>query len=331
MAACQDIFFEAVPDNNPKAVFDQFIREFETLYAPFEERGIDWPEIKARYAPQVQALSSDAELFELLTALMAEFDDGHIQLTTPGREVFYANSVYREKINDELFNEDIIRANYIDAGTLKESSDAGYMRGKIGGDILYVHTDFVGAQWEELGEWIIDNSASRGLIFDLRHNSGGDFTYALQLAEKLADQKQLAGQKPLAFTSRTKNGPGANEFTAWHNWYIHPEGNGYTKPIVVLIDAFTLSAAERATMAFAVLPQVTLIGEKTNGSTSTMIARELQNGWYYSLSTQQVNFADGASYEGKGFPPDVYVQNQVSELAAGKDSVLEKAVELIRQ
>lgn len=325
MAACRDVFFEAEPENSTNAVYEQFIREFDALYAPFEERGINWPEIKARYAPQVQALTSDAELYVLLTALMAEFDDGHIQLTSPGREVFYANRVYREKINDELFNEAIIRTNYIDAGTLKENSEDGYMRGKIGGDILYVHTEFVGSQWEELGEWIMTNRDARGLIFDLRHNSGGDFTYALHLAEQLAVQMQLA------FTSRTKNGPGANDFTAWYDWYIHPKGNGYTKPIVVLIDAFTMSAAERASMAFAVLPNVTLIGEKTNGSTSTMIARELQNGWYYSLSTQQVNFADGESYEGKGFPPDVYVQNQLSELAAGTDSVLEKALELIRQ
>nr|WP_255651094.1 S41 family peptidase [Cesiribacter sp. SM1] len=325
MASCQDILFEPDPQNHPQVIYEQFITEFESFYAPFEERAIDWPELKIRYANQAQNLDSEEELYSLLTALMAEFDDGHIQLTTPGREVYYANSTYREKTGYDLFNKEVIRTNYLAPGSLKENSDEGYMRGMTNEGVLYIHTDFVGAQWEHLGQWIRKNIAAKGLIFDLRHNTGGDFTYAFLLAEQLAEEKRLV------FTSRTKNGPGTHDYTSWHPWYLVPKGTGYTKPIVVLIDAFTLSAAERATMAFATLPNVTLVGEKTNGSTSTMMARELQNGWYYSLSTQQVTFADGNSYEGKGFPPDVLVQNQEADLAAGKDRVLEKAIALINQ
>ena len=55
----------------------------------------------------------------------------------------------------------------------------------------------------------------------------------------------------------------------------------------------TISAGERAVMAFDVLPNVMLVGETTNGAHGTNIGRELANGWFYTLVTQKVELSDG--------------------------------------
>ena len=98
---------------------------------------------------------------------------------------------------------------------------------------------------------------------------------------------------------------------------------------MVLTDRYTISAGERAVMAFRALPQVTIVGDTTNGATSTMIGRELANGWNYSIATQKVKLFDNQSYEGIGIAPDIRVINSLSDLANGKDAALEKALEVL--
>jgi C-terminal processing protease CtpA/Prc len=80
-------------------------------------------------------------------------------------------------------------------------------------------------------------------------------------------------------------------------------------------------------MAFQSLPNVTVIGDTTNGAHGTMIGRELANGWFYSVVPQKVEFSDGKSYEGIGLPPDIYVKNRLSEISAGIDKTLLTAID----
>jgi len=82
-------------------------------------------------------------------------------------------------------------------------------------------------------------------------------------------------------------------------------------------------------MAFRVLPNVTILGDTTNGAHGTMIGRELANGWFYSLVPQKVQLPDGRSYEGIGLAPMITVKNTREEMAAGIDKNLETAVEMI--
>ncbi len=79
-------------------------------------------------------------------------------------------------------------------------------------------------------------------------------------------------------------------------------------------------------MALKVLPNAIQIGDTTNGAHSTLIGRELQNSWYYSLSPQKIIFADGKSYEGIGMIPDLIVFNSLANLQLGIDDQLDAAV-----
>lgn len=315
--SCEKVFFVEEPADDPESIFEYFWNSYNENYAVFDERGIDWMEMYNVYRPLITEYTKDDELYSVITNMLAPLNDGHVQLIAENRTVFYSNIYYNYRIDDSLFNLEILKTNYLEAGFVSEEE---YTYGTINGDITYIYFPFIADNMEILNEVLDLNSTSKGLIVDLRHNSGGDFTWALSSLNRLTDQKRLV------FTSRTKNGPGIQDYTQWYNWYLEPKGSYFNKPIVLLTDRYTISAGERTTMMFMQLPNVTIIGDTTNAAHSTLVTAQLANGWFYSLSTQDVKLPDGISYEGVGLAPDIYVKNDLVELQNGIDRVLEEAI-----
>ncbi len=321
--ACSSIF-EAEPENNPEAIFEQFWRTFDEEYAVFEERGVDWDDQYAGFRPSVTASTSDDELFAILCQMVQPLDDGHVTVTAPGRELFTANKIRRQKIDDGLFSPEVIRTNYLEPG-YKTDADENFIYGKIKNEnVGYIFFANVAGNFFEIHDFLDAYDDASGLIIDLRHNDGGDFTYCFSEIGRLVDQERFV------FRSKTKNGTGPDDYTDWYDWSVNPEGEYIDKPVIVLTDRYTISAGERATMAFSVLPNVTIVGDTTNGAHGTLIGRELANGWFYSLVTQKVELADGKSYEGIGIAPDVYLKNVIDDVNAGVDKVLEYAVDELK-
>lgn len=322
LSSCEKMFIEP-PKNNPEAVFDNLWTTFNEEYAPFEERKVNWDSIYNAYRPLVKSSSTDDELFQVLSNMLKVFDDGHINLIAPQKQVFNSNRIRREKIDDQLFNKQVIK-NYLESD-IKVGIDESYIYGKIKNhNVAYIFFDYVGDNWLVMNDFLNKYSNVNGYIFDLRHNQGGDFTYCF------SEMGRLTNQNRYVFKSKTKNGKGKNDYTEWKEWYIRPKGNFVNKPIIVLIDRYTISAGERAVMAFKTLPNVTLIGDTTSGAHGTMIGRELANGWYYSIVPQKVQMPDGKSYEGIGIAPNIYIKNQIAEIGQGKDETLEYAVDQLK-
>lgn len=316
-----EIFLEPEPKNNPEAVFENLWNTFNESYGPFEERDIDWDALYARYRPQVTSTTSDEQLYAVITAMLAQLDDGHVQLVSPNKPIFNSNYLRNNKIDDALFNLDVIRNNYLESG-YRQLNDNGYVYGKIKGkNIGYIFFDYIGDNFFILNRFLDENLSSDGIIIDLRHNQGGDFTYCFSEIGRLTNQRREV------FQSRTKNGPGKNDFTPWHMWSINPSGAYFNKPIVVLTDRYTISAGERSVMAFMTLPNVTVMGDTTSGAHSTMIGRELANGWYYTIATQNTLLFDGKSYEGIGLAPKVFSKNSITEINNGIDRTLQRAID----
>jgi carboxyl-terminal processing protease len=327
--SCQGIF-EEEPVSDPEAIFENLWSTFNEEYAVFEERGVDWQDMYVSFRPEVNASTTDDELFAILAQMLQPLDDGHVTLTAPGKPVFYANKIRRQKIDDLLFNLDVVRNEYLEPGYVQgvdegEGEGVPYIYGKIKNEnVGYIFFDHVGENFFALEDFLNDFADVDGIIIDMRHNDGGDFTYCYSEIGRLVDEERFV------FRSKTKNGKGPDDYTAWHDWSIYPSGPYVDKPIVVLIDRYTISAGERAVMALNTLPNVTMIGDTTNGAHATLVGRELANGWYYSLVTQKVELADGQSYEGIGIAPDVLLRNELHEVLQGKDRVLERGVEEVR-
>jgi carboxyl-terminal processing protease len=319
LSACEKVFYPE-PGGDQEAIFEEFWQFFKDDYALFEERQVDWGSAYGQYRPLVNANTSASELYGIFSRMIAPIGDGHVALAAPGLGVFDANIYFRERLEDELFDPGLIRAAYLEDGYKTQGKH--YVYGQIKGkEIGYIHFDVFRPESVMLIELLRDYPDVKGYIIDLRHNNGGDVSHSFPFLGRFTPERHWF------LRSKTKNGKGPDDFTSWHYWYLERAGNFIAKPLVLLTDRYTVSAAERMVMAAKTLPGATIIGDTTNGTFGTKISRELVNGWYFSYSIQKVEMYDGKSYEGIGIPPDILVKNRLEELEQGIDRTLQRAIE----
>lgn len=173
----------------------------------------------------------------------------------------------------------------------------------------------------------------KGLIVDVRNNSGGN----------LVDLNFFVGHfidKPLLFGyTHYKSGNGRLSYTPWINATITPVANNkaLTVPIIVMADSYSVSLAEAVTMAIHRMQNSTFIGETTWGATGPITDNVIYNDGQFIVpsflsaytSSAAFKYADGNSYESKGFPPDIAVSFNLLSLLTGDDSQLDKAISII--
>lgn len=99
--------------------------------------------------------------------------------------------------------------------------------------------------------------------------------------------------------------------------------------MAVLTNRGVYSAAEDFVLAMRALPQVRTVGDTTGGGSGNPIARELPNGWVLHVPRWQVWAADGTFFEGVGLAPDLPVQMTDADRARGRDTILERALQII--
>ena len=170
-------------------------------------------------------------------------------------------------------------------------------------------------------------NTARGLIIDLRDNSGGNSDPAFTILSYFVDT---------AFTTVTAKLP---EYVPWRrsqglgnrwetsNWSQVPnEKRQFRKPLVVLIGPATGSAAEDFVAAFDALKRGKTIGEPTAGTTGQPIWFSLPGGIVGQVCTNRTAFADGREYVGVGIHPDIVVRPTVADIRSGRDPVLEAAL-----
>lgn len=322
-SSCEKMFFETEPENNPEAMFEDLWGTFNTDYASFSVRGVNWKEVYDTYRPQVSSATSNEELVEIFKQVLRTLDDGHVSLIVPGQEIFRSNKIYDELIGRELFDLELIKTSYMN----NEYKGGGVNWNTYGwiGDIGYLHISGFRSNLLEMNAILDYFNSAKGLVFDLRANGGGDFTYAITEFGRFTNEERFI------FRSRTKTGPGEADYTEWYDWYLSPSGSYFEKPIVLLTDRLTISAGERAVMVLKSLPNVTHLGDTTNGAFATKLGKELANGWDYSIVSQQLEYNDGEDYEGTGMPPDIYMTNTEEEINKGQDKILEEALKIVME
>lgn len=318
LSGCEKILFEEEPANNVEALFENVWQTFNTDYAVFDERGVDWDQQYAIYRPQVSISTTESELETILQQLLGSLDDAHVSLSVPNKPVFNSNHIINERIDHELFDINVIKNSYLKPGYV-DNYDDGNIYGWID-NVGYWAVKFESDNLNETENILQYFSSADGLILDLRHNSGGDMTYPFTNFGPFTSQERFTHR------SKTKNGTEPNDFSNWYNWNVSPSGTYFNKPVVVLTDRYTVSAGERFALALRTLPNVIFMGDTTSGALSTKIGKEMANGWFYSVSPQKIESNDGLYFEGIGIPPDVFVKNTKSEMEAGQDKTLEEAI-----
>ncbi len=170
------------------------------------------------------------------------------------------------------------------------------------------------------------------LILDLRNNTGGDGGIGFAILSHLTEHGFATAQwRPRVYRAYDRARGLGVEWGAWQRgrW---PGANGdpYRGPVALLVGPLTASAAEDFCVAFRAMGRGPIIGAATAGTTGQPLSFPLPGGGIGMVCTIQSRLPDGTEFVGKGIVPDVQAVNTIADLRAGRDRVLEAAIERLR-
>lgn len=316
-SVCSEQLIE--PTADAQTNFDVLWETFHEHYAFFGERNVDWTALRARYRSQV---TSD-NLEETFHQMLAHFNEDHVTLTTESDDFisrydagvkhsfarFYPefpsadNQVEFKKYlitQQSIFIENILEG-YL-GGRVSVGLDGLLAWGKLDSQTGYIFLGAMGGYSldefrEQLDKMQADLLSCERLIVDLRVNMGGSDLVALELAGRFLDRPHVG------WRLAARSGVG---MTAEQEILMKPTGRQqFRQPVVLLTSVMTASAAEIFTFMMQERGNVKLVGEPTNGIYSTMLNKELPNGWIFTLSNEVVRDAKGSSHEVQGIKPDI--------------------------
>ncbi|MGC9780085.1 MAG: hypothetical protein HZR80_12645 [Candidatus Heimdallarchaeota archaeon] len=114
----------------------------------------------------------------------------------------------------------------------------------------------------------------------------------------------------------------------WSGEETKPIKDAYQGDLIILVDAYTHSAAEDFTMPFKDNGRAIIIGETTKGSTGQPYSYSFYNEFIVMIGTKRAYFPDGSLFEGKGIEPDIPIETTVEDYKKGIDPILQKALSI---
>lgn len=307
------------PRDNFEALWQIIDQQYCFLTYKRQAYGLDWDEVHTRYADRITGNMTSQALFEVLSDLANELRDGHVNLSSS-----MGTSQYREWFDSYPRNfSDTIRSNYLKKDYVLSSA---MMYQVLENNIGYI---YVGSFASGLGDGNLTQALNRmavcdGLIVDVRSNGGGDLTTAEKLAARFTNEKVLVGY------ICHKTGPGHDDFSEPAPMYVEPAvGMRWQKPVVVLTNRRSYSATNYFVNSMKQFDRVTVVGDTTGGGSGLPFTSELPNGWSIRFSACPMFDAQMNQLE-FGIEPDVKVDMTAADMAQGKDTMIERACEILK-
>lgn len=117
-----------------------------------------------------------------------------------------------------------------------------------------------------------------------------------------------------------------------YSWYHHTLGvnnnDPYTGTAILLMNQETQSHAEYSCMILEALPNVIKVGSQTAGADGNISSFQLSKDIYTGFTTLGVFYPNGDSTQRIGIVPDTVVYPTQAGIRAGRDEVLEKAMQI---
>ena len=319
--SCERAFMEQDEPSNPVNVFDCLWNQVDQQYAFFDVKNIDWDSVREVY----HNMSNDS-LFRVCAAMLNTLQDGHTNLIS-GFDVSRNDSVYYKMYAEKNIDENVVLLNYL---TVNHHTTGSFMHNAVrNGAVAYIrYSSFSDYISEGSLKYLVNRYKNcKGMVIDLRQNSGGSISNIAALLSIFYNHKQ-----PL-YQCQAKSGPAHDAFADAVTVYaadssILGKNNAYTKPVAVLIDRGSYSATSFFAICTMAYDNIRLFGDYTGGGLGLPNGGVLPNGWTYRFSTTRTLAIDGQNYE-NGVPPDVRVLLDPACTSQGVDNVIEAAADWI--
>jgi carboxyl-terminal processing protease len=326
ITSCDKVLLEDEKPANPVSTFDYLWNDFDRMYGLFLVKNINWDSLYQVYRPLVNKNSTDKELYEVITSMLDNLNDGHVAIFPTDHELRPYHSgkcdayILRKDfklqlVKDHYLSECKTYSNIIEYGKLPDN--IGYIYIKEMGNL----PGYYKKAFKKILEYMKD---TKSIIIDVRNNGGGWDKTVEEIGGRFFTRKTLF------LIIKRRNGPNHDDFSGPINYYIEPYGDfQYVKPLVLLTNRVTASAAESFILGMRRRENVIQIGDTTEGSFSDAPTRQLINGWFYTLSIGDYRDYNNVNWEGIGCIPNIAIQNDSTDIIQGNDKVLERAISYI--
>ncbi|ABQ70927.1 peptidase S41 [Rhizorhabdus wittichii RW1] len=275
-------------DSLNERVFDRAWELVADRYWDPKMGGNDWGLIRDRFYPQAIAARGEKQLYAVINRMLDQLDDSHVYATSP-------SELARSKEPPEEGDEPSARR----------------MTRLDGGLLLLAFDQFDPGDDRWVRQAIAETPGLRGVILDLRNNSGGRDDVLDRIAGTFTRERRvlvrLSGKRDIEEKTR---GSGAG---------------AYLGPLAVIVGPDTASAAEILAYFLDENGAFT-VGQRSAGAVTGGVDHGLPGGGRITIAEYDVRTAGGKRLEGDGFTP----RYRVSAAKKPNDLALARAVALLK-
>ena len=251
--------------------------------------------------------------------MLSELKDGHVNLTASHDITRYWE--WHENYPPNFVSE--IQEHYLE----NDYGITSGMRYKIFEDnVGYIYYGSFSNDVSESGlDQILNRMAiCKGIIIDVRNNGGGNLSNVEKITSRFFNERTLVG-----YISH-KIGPNHNDFSELYPKYAKSSNRvRYQKPVIILTNRGCYSATNEFVSIMKNANNVTIIGDKTGGGSGLPFTSELPNGWSIRFSASPL-FNAHKEHTEFGVEPDIYVSMDQNDIDKKRDTIIEKAREMLR-
>lgn len=299
---------------DPVDLFDLTWRVLDQKYCLFEEKQVNWDSVYTLYRPLISNDMDQIDLFYIIGDMLNSLKDGHTSLRNQTQTLRYTQWYDSYPNNyDEICVRTYLGIDRQNAGdlayTLLEDSIA-YLSCPNFAHIIPT------AELDRMIQWI---HSAKGVIIDVRNNTGGAITQAEKLAQRFTET-----DLPYGYIAH-KTGPGKQDFSKKQALVLHASQHmRYSGPVVVITNRMTYSAANLFAYIVHQMPHATLLGDHTGGGGGLPFELDLPNGWILSYTTSPMFDVHHQPME-LGLAPDIPVEMISNDAEHKIDNLIEEA------
>lgn len=320
-------------NNNPVLNYDYFVTCLKEHYGLFPYKNIKWDSLSTYYSRFVTDKTSSDSLFFTICKLASNLRDKHLWIDNEKYAYNYSlGKVMLSKQVDSVFasrqtDKDLVKSKYLNNKYYAFKIN-NFLFGKIGSHIGYLSIDRFDGDVHKVDSAVTNIikalSDCNYLIIDIRNNIGGTDSSALTVANHFVKTGKCYQ------ISKIRKGNKENTYSDPVYWNTSVQNVSFNKPVAVLINRYSISAAETFSLALKGQEHIKFLGEPSAGAFSDSEDAYLPNSWHFTYSIGVWTDCNGILWEEKGIPPDIELVNNGQSFSK-VDEYIEHAIKVFRK